>query len=77
MEGATSNEIAEQIKNCPSGALGFHYNENKGAMQNTSVKINVLDNGPILIEGSCVITEKGADKNSGENGIMQMWGLRQ
>jgi uncharacterized Fe-S cluster protein YjdI len=26
---ATTEELIEQIKNCPSGALSFKYNENK------------------------------------------------
>jgi uncharacterized Fe-S cluster protein YjdI len=26
-DGATSERIIEQVKKCPSGALGFYYNE--------------------------------------------------
>lgn len=63
MGGATSEVVVNQIKKCPSGALGFYNNEKKENSEDMkSVKVNVLDNGPILIEGSCVITEKGQTK---------------
>jgi uncharacterized Fe-S cluster protein YjdI len=63
MEGSTTENIVAQIKKCPSGALGYYEtNKNQNMEDNKSVKINVLENGPILIEGSCIITEKGNTK---------------
>jgi uncharacterized Fe-S cluster protein YjdI len=29
IEAASTNELVEQIKKCPSGALGYYFDENK------------------------------------------------
>ena len=53
-DGATTNEIIEQVKKCPSGALTFYRNE---AGEETEVVeeeriIEVVKNGPLMVFGN-------------------------
>lgn len=57
-------KIVETVKNCPSGALSFRYNneivnesknEEQKPFQNPSVRIEVSKNGPLMVNGNCVI----------------------
>lgn len=52
-EGATTNQIIDQVKKCPSGALSFYLNNNKekGETEMSNVRITLLENGPILLKG--------------------------
>ncbi|NOY58280.1 MAG: hypothetical protein GXO75_05000 [Calditrichaeota bacterium] len=59
IENATTDELKSQIDKCPSGALS--YKDNKGdalEMTNYETKIEVLENGPLLIYGKLKITYK-------------------
>ncbi|MDX2303845.1 MAG: (4Fe-4S)-binding protein [Microscillaceae bacterium] len=53
-QGASTEEIIETIKKCPSGALTYRMNtENQETQENTeiSTQIKVLANGPLIVEG--------------------------
>ena len=52
-DGATTNEMINQVKECPSGALSFFINSDKqkGEQEMSDVKINLMENGPILVNG--------------------------
>lgn len=54
VDGASSEQIVEQIKRCPSGALSFYKNDEKGSEQsstNTELSIEVIPNGPLMVFG--------------------------
>lgn len=64
MDGASTQKIVDQVKKCPSGALGFHMNVAKASQepvvedesrQGDSISINITKDGPILIKGDLVI----------------------
>ncbi len=60
--GAATPEIIERVKNCPSGALSFYYNdadaeENKETSTHEHM-IEVLPNGPLLIHGNIHVKHK-------------------
>jgi len=55
MKGASSEEIMKVIDRCPSGALSYTRAE-KG--QEASAQIKVTKNGPLLVQGSCALTDK-------------------
>lgn len=48
---ASTEEIVEQVKQCPSTALTYYMNEDKEANRGSKRKIEVLKNGPILVHG--------------------------
>jgi uncharacterized Fe-S cluster protein YjdI len=58
--GASTKEIIEQVKKCPSGALTTYTNERTMENKNEKVKITLAKNGPILINGEVHLeNEKG------------------
>jgi len=57
IENTTSEELISQIDACPSGALTYKSNsiENQIEMEETT-KIDVLENGPLLVHGTMEVT---------------------
>lgn len=58
-EGAPTERIVEQVKQCPSGALTTYLNEDgpeAGKAEAGPTKIEVLKNGPVLVHGTTQIT---------------------
>ena len=71
MDGASTQKIVDQVKKCPSGALGFHMNVTNslekedsevGSNDSERLQVNVTKDGPILIKGDIVI--KNSDGTS-------------
>ncbi|MEL6591403.1 MAG: (4Fe-4S)-binding protein [Bacteroidota bacterium] len=62
-EGASTEEIVAQVKQCPSGALStiMDNQENKTPAGAEAVKVNVLKDGPLIVHSSCTIID--ADGN--------------
>ncbi|MFT6995990.1 MAG: putative Fe-S cluster protein YjdI [Maribacter sp.] len=60
IEHATTNELKEQIRKCPSGALSFYMNgeENKEE-EELETKVEVLKNGPLLVYGTLRVKDNG------------------
>ena len=58
MEGASTNAIIDQVKQCPSGAISYVNKEEKkddgnlASDNSTILKIKVTAGGPLLIEGA-------------------------
>lgn len=64
IHGATTEQIIEQVKKCPSGALSYYFNkeiiaddtaEKMIAESTSNTKIEVSPNGPYLIKTECLI----------------------
>ncbi|WP_298239340.1 (4Fe-4S)-binding protein [uncultured Algibacter sp.] len=59
IEAATTDELVKQVKQCPSGALSYFMNSDE---DNTSevleTKVEVLENGPLLVYGTLHVTHK-------------------
>ena len=61
MKGASSEEIMRVIDRCPSGALSYRKAEGS---EPPSVKIRVMKNGPLLVEGDCILVDReGKDES--------------
>jgi uncharacterized Fe-S cluster protein YjdI len=66
MAGADTEKIIEQVNKCPSKALSFYHNEAKESEKdlldevNTlkEMKIEVIPNGPLKVEGNFQVKEK-------------------
>lgn len=52
-DGASTDEMINQVNKCPSGALSFYLNntKQKGEQKMSDVKIDLIENGPILVNG--------------------------
>ena len=62
IENATTEELKNQVKKCPSGPLTYYMNgeENQEA-ETLDTKVEVLENGPLLVYGTLKVTD--ADGN--------------
>jgi len=56
MEGADNEQIVSQVKNCPSGALSFYYNDDtkkeEEATSAGAAKVEFFKNGPMIVHGT-------------------------
>lgn len=60
IDAANTDTIINQVKRCPSGALSFYMN-NKEVTEEPDVvntKVEVLENGPLLVYGTLKVTHK-------------------
>ncbi len=60
IEGSSGENIIEQVKKCPSGALSYELANPKAGNEeitasNEILNIEILKNGPILIKTECTI----------------------
>lgn len=65
MEAATTSQLIEQVKKCPSGALGFRMNSEKisdAEMRPASMVVEVITNGPYIVKGDIEITHSDGSK---------------
>jgi len=69
--GATTERILKQVNRCPSGALTYFHNiqqEKQNNMdneqQNPQTCIEIIENGPAIVTGKCIITDKKTGKVS-------------
>jgi uncharacterized Fe-S cluster protein YjdI len=59
INAAATDEIVDTVKKCPSGALSFYMNSNDDKTSETlETKVEVLENGPLLIYGTLKVTDK-------------------
>jgi uncharacterized Fe-S cluster protein YjdI len=56
-ENATVEELKNQIKQCPSGALTYQHEEEVQQVEDPEIKIHARMNGSLLVEGNLVITK--------------------
>ena len=61
IEGADSQSIINQVKNCPSGALSIVENEKTEPQSQSKTHVELMKNGPLIIEGEIKLTQ--ADGN--------------
>lgn len=62
-EGATTEQIVNQIKKCPSGALSYYMNSEAGDDVKVEAEtiVETMSNGPLLVYGN--VTVKDATGN--------------
>jgi uncharacterized Fe-S cluster protein YjdI len=62
IENGTTEELMNQVTQCPSGALSYYMNgEGNKESGILETKIEVLSNGPLLIYGTLKVTDKHGD----------------
>lgn len=57
--GASTENIVDQVKKCPSGALSYFYNEAEIKKEDLSaeIKIEAMPNGPLLVYGNVLVKD--------------------
>ncbi|MEL7119253.1 MAG: (4Fe-4S)-binding protein [Bacteroidota bacterium] len=59
VDHATTEELKAQIMKCPSGALSYYMNGEENLEAETmETKVEVLENGPLLVYGTLKVTDK-------------------
>ena len=62
-ENASTEELKEQIKTCPSGALSYRIGDEEAIEEaHLETKVEVLKNGPLLVYGTLHVTKPNGDK---------------
>jgi len=67
IENATIDELISQIDVCPSGALTYRLKINKNDKKMENTKIDVLENGPLIVHGTVEIINSNGEKKIKEN----------
>ena len=63
MGAAKTEALVKQVKACPSGALGFYMNnEMDKRAEVLETKVEVLENGPLLVYGTLHVIHKDGRK---------------
>lgn len=65
---ASTVELIEQIKKCPSGALSYQLNNQteKNRVMENPTKIQLANNGPLLVNGNITIVDKDGNETKRE-----------
>lgn len=59
IDAAKTQDLVSQVKQCPSGALGYYMtNEKDQTSQSMETKVEVLQDGPLLVYGTLKVTHK-------------------
>jgi uncharacterized Fe-S cluster protein YjdI len=57
-EGVGTEQIIDQVRKCPSGALSYRMNDGSGALPTTAATERVIEatpNGPLVLQGPCTV----------------------
>ncbi|WP_111682048.1 (4Fe-4S)-binding protein [Winogradskyella tangerina] len=65
VDAASTEELIDTIKKCPSGALSYYMNDSEDKSAETlETKVEVLENGPLLVYGTLKVTLKDGSKDT-------------
>jgi uncharacterized Fe-S cluster protein YjdI len=67
IDQATTEELMATIKKCPSGALSYRLNgEEEKEAEAAETKVNVMQNGPLLVHGNLTVTNADGQSEAKE-----------
>ncbi|MDP5082136.1 MAG: (4Fe-4S)-binding protein [Winogradskyella sp.] len=59
IEASSTKNLVNTVKKCPSGALSFSMNnEDDNTARSIETKVEVLENGPLLVYGTLKVTDR-------------------
>ena len=65
IDAASTEELVSTVKKCPSGALSFYMNnEDDKTSESLETKVEVLENGPLLVYGTLKVTHKDGSEET-------------
>ncbi|MFT3678253.1 MAG: (4Fe-4S)-binding protein [Chitinophagaceae bacterium] len=65
LENASTSQIVEQVKKCPSGALSFYFNDEETGRPEiiTDTQVEVMPNGPLLVYGNVTVKRPNGEED--------------
>jgi uncharacterized Fe-S cluster protein YjdI len=68
IDAASTEDLVSTVKKCPSGALSFYMNnEDDKTSESLETKVEVLENGPLLVYGTLKVTHKDGNEETKNN----------
>ena len=65
IDAATSEDLVNTVKKCPSGALSFYMNDKTDkTSQKLETQVEILENGSLLVYGTLNVTHKDGLKET-------------
>ncbi|WP_298760769.1 (4Fe-4S)-binding protein [uncultured Psychroserpens sp.] len=65
VDAASTEILVNQVKACPSGALSYYMNDEQNKEAETlETKVEVLEDGPLLVYGTLKVTHKDGSKET-------------
>lgn len=65
IDAAPTDALVNQVKACPSGALSYYMNDEEDKESSTlETKVEVLENGPLLVYGTLKVTYKDGSEET-------------
>ncbi|WP_223032901.1 (4Fe-4S)-binding protein [Hanstruepera marina] len=65
IDAASTDDLVSQVKQCPSGALSYYMNdETDKTSESLETKIEVLENGPLLVYGTLKVTHRDGSQET-------------
>ena len=65
IDEAATDELVTTVKKCPSGALSYYMNnEDDHTSEALETKVEVLENGPLLVYGTLKVTDKDGNEET-------------
>jgi len=65
IDAASTDELVNTVKKCPSGALSYYMNDaSDKSAQKLETQVEVLENGPLLVYGTLNVTHKDGSKET-------------
>lgn len=59
IDAAATEDLVNTVNKCPSGALSFYMNnDDDKTAESLETKVEVLENGPLLVYGTLKVTDK-------------------
>ncbi len=68
VDKASAQDIVDQVKKCPSGALTFYMNNDASVDEtlSTTTSVEVVENGPLLVHGALEVNLGSGDVDTKE-----------
>lgn len=65
IDAASTDQLVNTVKKCPSGALSYYMtNEDDQTSETLETKVEVLENGPLLVYGTLKVTDKDGNEET-------------
>ncbi|WP_296380764.1 (4Fe-4S)-binding protein [Winogradskyella sp.] len=65
IDEAKTDDLVNTVKKCPSGALSFYMiDEEDKSAESLETKVEVLENGPLLVYGTLKVTHKDGTEDT-------------
>ena len=62
IDAASTKNLVNTVKKCPSGALSYSMNDEASKISRSiETKVEVLENGPLLVYGTIKVTDKNGN----------------